>query len=308
MTDAPIPSHQTHATGRDRFRGHLAMFTFAALIAGSFSFGRLALPYVDPAPLNAVRYIIAALAMGIYAFGMRGHRFQRPVAPWRFAILGALMGFYFVAMFVALTMTSPVSTSAVFTLMPLLTAFFGYLILQQVVRPLVGVSLIFAGVGSVWVIFGGDLNAILAFDIGRGEVIYFVGCIGHAMFAPLLRKFDRGEPSSVSTFFILIATGLWISLYGAPGIMATNWLALPPVAWMAVFYLAIFSGMFTFLIMQFAAQRMPASKMLAYGYLVPVFVIFYEGLMGNGWVSLTVALGAFVTCLGLVVLYFARDA
>ena len=58
MTDAPIPSHQLHATGTDRFRGHLAMFTFAALIAGSFSFGRLALPYVDPAPLNAARYII----------------------------------------------------------------------------------------------------------------------------------------------------------------------------------------------------------------------------------------------------------
>ncbi len=308
MTDAPVPSHQIHATGIDRFRGHLAMFTFAALIAGSFSFGRLALPYVDPAPLNAVRYIIGAAVMGLYAFGLRGHRFQWPEAPWRFAILGALMGFYFVAMFVALTMTSPVSTSAVFTLMPLLTAFFGYLILQQVVRPLVGVSLIFAAVGSVWVIFRGDVDAILRFDIGQGEVIYFLGCIGHAAFAPLLRKFDRGEPSSVSTFFILVATGFWISLYGAPGIISTDWTALPPVAWMAIVYLALFSGTITFLLMQFSAQRMPASKMLAYGYLVPVFVILYEGLLGNGWVPVSVMIGAFVTCLGLVVLYFSKDS
>lgn len=305
MTDTI--AHRTHAIGRERLLGHLAMVCFAALIAGSFSFGRQALPFVDPGPLNAMRYLIAVAVMAGFVFGIRRQRFALPQAPWRFAVLGGLMGFYFVAMFIALTMTSPVSTSAVFTLMPLMTAFFGLLLLGQSVGPILIVSLLFAATGSVWVIFGGSVEAILAFDIGQGELIYFAGCIGHAIFAPLLRRFDRGEAPNLVTFYILVGTGFWITLYALPGILATDWTALPLVAWAAILYLATFTGIVTFALMQYASLRLPAAKVMSYGYLVPCFVILYEGLMGHGWTSLPVLIGAFVTCLGLFVLYLTPD-
>jgi len=34
---------------------------------------------------------------------------------------------------------------------------------------------------------------------------------------------------------------------------------------------------------------------MAYGYLVPVFIIFWEGLLGHGWVAPVVWLGAAAT-------------
>lgn len=301
------PNLALNAIGRDKLHGHLAMLLFAALIAGSFSIGKLALPHIEPAPLNAIRFMIGALIMGTVAFGLRRETYAFPQAPWRYAILGALMAVYFVSMFVALKFTSPVSTSAVFTLMPILTAFFGYLILRQIVRPMTAISLAFAGVGSIWVIFRGDPDAIMAFDIGAGELIYFVGCIAHAIYAPLLRRFNRGEASTVFTFFTIAATAVWITGYGVADILATDWLSLPPIVWIALAYLALGPTATTFFLVQFASMRLPASKVLAYGYLVPVFVILYEGLAGHGWVSLSVILGALVTCLGLVVLYFAPD-
>lgn len=305
MTDTT--AHQTHAVGRERLLGHLAMIGFAALIAGSFSFGRLALPYVDPGPLNAARYLVATAIMGGFVFGIRGHKFELPKAPWRFAILGGLMGFYFISMFIALTMTKPVSTSAVFTLMPLMTAVFGFLLLSQRVGPILIVSLLFAACGSVWVIFGGSLDAILSFDIGQGELLYLAGCVGHAIFTPLLRRFDRGESPFFVTFYILVGTGFWIALYGFPGILTTDWAALPLIAWLAILYLATFTGFVTFMLMQYASLRLPAAKVMSYGYLVPCFVILYEGLMGNGWASLSVLAGALVTGLGLFVLYLTPD-
>lgn len=308
MSETIAPNkHTTHAIGRDRLLGHLAMVTFAAMIGGSFTLGALTVPHVDSAPLNTFRFIIGTVVMGVYTFGIRRQPFRVPEAPWRYAILGAVMAIYFVAMFIALSMTSPVSTSAVFTLMPIMTAVIAFFLLGQTISPIVGVSLFIAALGSIWVIFRGELDAILSFDIGQGELIYFVGCIGHAAFAPLLRKFDRGEPNSVSSFFVVLATTIWVAIYGLPGVLATNWLALPPIAWIGILYLAIFTGTLTFMLMQFAAQRLPASKMLAYGYLVPGFVILYEGLAGHGWVSLAVALGALVTVMGLVVLYFSAD-
>ncbi|MCB1517104.1 MAG: DMT family transporter [Hyphomicrobiaceae bacterium] len=283
------------------------MVLFAALIAGSFSLGRMALPYIEPVPLNAIRFIFAALIMGVIAFGLRREPVAVPQAPWRFLITGGLMAFYFVSMFIALTMTSPVATSAVFTLTPILTAFFGYFIVKQRLTGLMAISLLFAGLGSIWVIFRGDVNAILGFDIGQGELIYFAGCAAHAVYTPLLRRFNRGEPLVVLTLFNVAATAVWITIAALPDLMQIDFAALPPVVWLVLLYLAIFPTATTFFLVQFASVTLPASKVMAYGYLVPVFVIVYEGLLGNGWVSVSVLAGALVTVLGLAVLYFAHD-
>lgn len=283
------------------------MICFAAIIAGSFSLGRVALAHVDPVPLNALRFLFAALLLGIFTFGIRREPLVMPQAPWRFLITGGLMAFYFVSMFIALTMTNPVATSAVFTLTPLLAAFFGYFIVKQRLTGLMAVSLLFAGLGSIWVIFRGDLEALLGFDIGQGELIFFAGCIAHAIYAPLLRRFNRGEPLAALTFYNLAATAFWLTLVALPDLVKLNVFAIPFEAWLVIAYLAAFASGVTFFLLQFASVTLPASKVMAYGYLVPVFVITYEGLLGHGWVSVSVLTGALVTVLGLVVLYFAHD-
>lgn len=294
MTDLTSP--------RLRLLAHLAMLLFAALIAGSFTTGALAIPYVAAAPLNALRFTLAALLMGAFAFGVARQKFAFPPAPWRFGIMGVLMAVYFVTMFVALTMTLPVATSAVYTLVPLMTAVTAYFLVGQRSGPAVLLSLVLAGLGSIWVIFRGDLNALLAFDIGRGELIYFVGCFAYAFYTPLLRKFSRGEPALVLSFWTLTASAAWICLYGLPEILATDWLSLPPVVWWVILYLAVGPTAICFFLIQFASHHLPAAKVIAYGYLVPAFVIVFEGLFGHGWVSISVVLGALVTVLGLVVL------
>lgn len=304
-------AHTTHATGRQKLLGHGAMMLFALLIAGSFSLGARAAPHVDSAALNAVRFLFGVALMGALAIAVvpsGAARIRRlPPAAWRFAVLGALMATYFLTMFVALQFTHPVATGAVFTLIPLMSAVFGYLTLGQRVRPVVALSLLIAAAGSVWVIFRGDLNALLAFQIGRGEAIFFVGCAAHALYAPLVKRFSRGEPLALTTFWTLAATGLWIVLIGAGSIVSTDWPALPAVVWLAIGYLAVFATAVTFLLVQFASLRLPAAKVMSYGYLTPSFIILLEGLGGQGWVGPSVAAGALMTTIGLVVLALAPD-
>ncbi|MEP4115841.1 MAG: EamA family transporter, partial [Nitratireductor sp.] len=199
------------------------------------------------------------------------------------------------------------STGAVFTLMPLMSAGFGYLFLGQVPRPLVVFSLVVAAAGAIWVIFRGDLDAILGFDVGRGEIIFFFGCACHAAYAPLVRKLNRGEPVLTFTFWTLMATGIVITAYGLREILGTAWAELPVIVWAVIAYLAVFTTAGTFFLLQFATLRLPASKVLAYGYLMPSIVILYEGMLGHGWVSASVAAGALVTVLALAVVVFSRD-
>lgn len=298
MTDIASPA----ARVTQRRLAHLGMLLFSALIAGSFTFGAAAVPYLAPVPLNALRFVMASLLMGAFAFGVARSRFELPKAPWRFGVTGFLTAVYFVSMFIALTMTLPVATSAVYTLVPIMTAVTGYLIVGQRAGPPVLLSLLLAGIGAVWVIFRGDLDALLRFDIGPGELIYFVGCIAYAIYTPLLRRYNRGESALILSFWTLTGTAFCIVLYGLPEILSTDWLHLPPVVWWVVIYLAVGPTAICFFLIQFASTHLPATKVIAYGYIVPAFVIVLEGLVGHGWTSLSVAAGAAITVLGLAVL------
>jgi drug/metabolite transporter (DMT)-like permease len=109
------------------------------------------------------------------------------------------------------------------------------------------------------------------------------------------------------TFHTLSATFLWIALWAAPAILATNWLALPGIVWFAIGYLLIFTTGLTFFLVQFAAVRLPSSKVLSYGYLTPAFIIVLEGLLGHGWAAPTIFAGAVVTSMALLVMALASD-
>lgn len=283
------------------------MILFAVLIAGSFSIGHLAAPHIAPAALNAVRFVMACAIMGTGVFVLLKRLPQFPPHAWRILILGALMATYFILMFTALQITGPVSTGAVFTLIPFMSAIFGWLFLRQVSRSAVFASLIIAASGSIWMIFRGDIDALLKFDIGRGELIFLVGCACHAAYAPLVKRFNSGIPVVEFTFWTLVATTIWILLVGLGDITATRWLELPNIVWWVIAYLSVFTTAITFFLVQFASMRLHATKVLSYGYLTPGVIILIEGAIGHGWASVSVGFGALVTIAGLVLLALSPD-
>ena len=167
-------------------KGHLAMLSFSALIAGSFSLGSMAAVHIEPTVLNAVRFIVASVILGIAALLFTGLPRTAFAAPWRYLLLGGSMGVYFVLMFEGLKTAPPVSAAAVFTLTPIMSGVFGYLLLRQVTTARMALALSVGAAGALWVIFRADWRALAAFEVGRGEIIYFWGCMAHALYTPVV--------------------------------------------------------------------------------------------------------------------------
>ena len=282
--------------------GHLAMLLFSLLVAGSFALGSLAANEITSSALNAVRFWIATLIIGAAAFATGGVTRAAFDAPWRYIGLAVFFTTYFVLMFEGLKTAPPVSAAAVFTLTPILTAGFAWLLLRQVLTPRMAFALLIGALGAVWVIFRADVAAILRFEVGPGEMVYFWGCAAHAVYTPLVRKLNRGETAVVFSFGVLLAGSGLLTVWGWGDLVATDWMALPGIVWITILYTAVFASAATFVLLQFATLRLPSSKVMAYTYLTPSWVIVWELALGGTPPPVLVLAGLLLTVTALVLL------
>lgn len=258
------------------------MLLFSLVVAGSFSLGVRAANLIDPAAITVARFIIAAGVLAGIAILVPGRSRPRALlqSPWRYLVLGGAFAGYFVLMFEGLKTAPAVAASAVFTLTPIMAAGFGRVLLGQRMTGHLAAALTLGGAGALWVIFRGDLEALMRLDIGRGEAIYFVGCALHALYAAMVRKLNRGEGPLISSLGTLTAGGILTAIWGWGALAATAWGSLPPIVWVTIFYVAVFASAISTLLVQYAALRLPAAKVMAYTYLTPLWVIGLETAAG----------------------------
>ena len=278
------------------------MLLFSVLVAGSFALGVLVANEIAPTALNAVRFWIAAGLVGAVAFGTGSIEPGDFAAPWRYVVLAGTFTFYFVLMFEGLKTAPSVSAAAVFTLTPVLSAIFGYVLLRQITTSRMVLALGIGALGAIWVIFRADVSAILGFDIGRGEVIYFWGCVSHAIYTPMVRKLNRGETALAFTFGTLVAGAIILTVIGLPDLFATDWTELRPLVWLTILYTAIFASASTFTLLQFASLRLPSAKVMAYTYLTPSWVMVWDVALGGSLPPAMILLGIGLTVVALILL------
>ena len=301
MAEVPLdPAPLRRLPSRRETEGHLAMLLFSALVAGSFSLGGRVADLVDPVAFTALRFWVAALVIGA-ALGATGG-LRRPRAVWRHGALGVLYALYFVLMFEGLKTAPPVSASAVFTLTPLMAAGFGWLLLRQRFSARLAAALALGGAGALWVIFRADVRSLLALEVGRGEAVYLVGCAAHALYTPLVARLNRGEGPAEFSLGVVVAGALLLSVLGAPSILAADWAVMPALVWITLLYVAVFASAGTMVLLQYAALRLPAAKVMAYTYLVPAWVLLWEEAMGGGHPPALVLLGIALTVAALLLL------
>lgn len=291
---------------RAALRGHLAMLIFSALVAGSFSFGALVARDIAPVTLMTLRFVLGAVMIAAIFAATGRLRALRLARPARFLLLGGIFAAYFLTMFEALRVAGPVPLAAIFTLTPLMTALTARAILGQRTGALNWLALAIGAAGALWVIFRADLSALLALRLGWGEKLFIFGAFLHALYVPLLRRFNQGEGPLASTFGVLVGGALVLLAWGWDDIRATDWAGLPLRVWLVLAYLMVFATVTTFSLVQYGAMRLPASKVMAYTYLTPSFVIGWEVALGHGVPPVAVLAGVGLTLVALMIL-LGRD-
>ncbi len=283
-------------------QGHLAMLLFSALVAGSFSLGSLIANLIDPMVVTVLRMALAAALMGAVSVATGRLSPAALRAPWRYLLLGGLFAAYFVLMFEGLKTAPPVSAAAVFTMTPPMAGLFGWMLMRQAMTGRMAVALSVGAAGALWVIFRADPVALTGFAIGRGEAIFLVGCAAHALYTPMVRRLNRGEPALVFTFGTLVGGTVVLTLCAWSALKGTDWPALPAIVWITVAYLTAFATALSFWLVQVATLRLPSAKVMAHTYLAPVWVILWQVALGDALPALRVLAGVAPIVLALLLL------
>jgi drug/metabolite transporter (DMT)-like permease len=282
--------------------GHLAMLAFSILVSVSFTFGSVVASDIDPGVLTLLRFAVATLVLGSVAL-LSGTRLQGGLSHlWRWGVIGGLFAAYFITMFEALRLTTPLATAAVFTLTPLIAAGFGRALLgTKTSLPTLG-TLLLGGVGALWVIFKADLSLLLSLSIGPGEQLFFLGVIAHAAVPAMTRRLAPEaaplEAALGASFGALVIAGG----YAIPPALVTDFTALRPLVWWLVLYLGVVTTAVTFFLIQVAIARIAPGKVMAYTYLVPSLVLLQSLVLWGQSEPPLIYLGVAATLVALGIL------
>lgn len=291
---------------RSKAIGHGAMLAFSALVAFSFTFGKVIADDIDPTVLTAIRFVIALILLsGVALFtGLNSKQMLRDL--WRWVIIGGCMALYFNLMFVALRYTTPLATSAVFTLTPLMAAALGYGLIGAAVGRTTLMALIVGAVGALWVIFQGDLALAITFDIGKGEAIFLVGAAAHAA-VPALRLHLLPTASAFEAAFGVVVGALIVTLlFAIPSLGEVEWTKISTTVWWVALYLGIATTAATSFLLQVAVQRLTPGKVMAYTYLVPAWVVLHGVALGHAEQPI-LYVGVALICAALFILLFSDE-
>jgi len=282
-------------------RAHGAMLLYAFLVSTSFPVGKAIAHQIDPVVVSFLRFLLASVVFLVLLAARERITIPKAKDMLRYSVISFSIAAFFVLMFEALKLTTAVKTGAIFTLLPMTSGLIGFLLMGIRVSGRQIAALVIGSMGAIWVLFDGSFAALMKFELGRGELIFALGVLLFAAYAPLIKKLHRGESTVALTFWVVASGSVLLALYGAPEIIATDWRAIDWTVYAAVGYLGLFNTAGTFFLAKFASVQLPPAKVMAYTYLTPGFVVALA-IHGDGVPTLSVLAGIGVTILAMVLL------
>ena len=280
---------------------HGLMLVASALVSTSFTVGKAIAAGLDPAILTLIRFILASLLFLPYIH--RYYGIERPTFPAlvRYSIIsGALVAFFWL-MFAALRTTTALNTSVIFTLVPGISGIYSAIILRERLGRYRLLALLFAMTGALWVIFHGDIEKLLRLQLGRGDLIFFYGCLFMAAYTPLVKLLHRGEPMAIMTFWVLVTGSFWLLMLGGSRLSGVDWQNVELLVWSGIVYLAIFCTIITFFLTQIATMNLGPTRVMAYSYLYPPMVLAIDWFLGHGLPPVRTILGVLLIVPAMII-------
>ncbi len=244
--------------------------------AGNVTIGRALAGWVPPFGLSLMRWSIAFVA--VFPFAARELLTQRHVIlrEWRILLALGLLGVSICnsLSYLGLQWTTALNAALLNSAGPMLTLAASFLFFRERATPLQIAGVTVSLVGVLVIVLRGDLAALLALSINRGDVAILVGVASWAIYTVLLRR-RPADLSPVAFLVVLFAIGVitLLPLYAAEA--ALGWsLPMVPTAFLAYAFVGLFPAVIAFFGWNRGVAAIGANRASLFTHLMPLFAAF----------------------------------
>lgn len=240
----------TSSGGMTAHHGHPSARALGPLVltmvlwGSAFSVSSLALRHVGPQPAAALRYGIAAVLMLAWLRFGRGNREPAPPLTrrqWGWFALAGLIGIavYNGLFFLGLSLAPAIDGSSIMPVMsPVFTATLASLVAREPPGPMRLGALALGLGGALLFLVSGRVTAEYPHRL-LGDAVFLAAAFCWAIYTLMGRRLmGMAEPFRVSTWAMTFGA-LFLALWAAPALLATDWTAVAPDFWLEILYLAL---------------------------------------------------------------------
>jgi drug/metabolite transporter (DMT)-like permease len=111
----------------------------------------------------------------------------------------------------------------------------------------------------------------------------------------------------VMTFWVLATGTGWLLPLSFSSLATVDWSGVAPLVWVGIVYLAIFSTIITFYLTHIATIYLGPTRVMAYSYFYPGFVLLINWGLGKGLPPAVIMPGVLVVSLATIILQSGVD-
>ncbi|WP_419768657.1 DMT family transporter [Arcobacter sp.] len=287
----------------NQIKAHILLLIATFLVAGSFIASQKLSGVIDPISLTLCRFVFASIILAPLILINKKYRSKVLSTLPRGMIIGFFYSLYFIGLFKALESTTALNTGTLFTLVPLITAVFAIFLLKQKFGLMQFITYLVGIIGTCIVIFKGNLELFLKFELNEGDIIFLFAIISMSLYS-ISTKFvhKKGDELIVLVFTTLLSGIIWMSIALLLMDIPLQWGKISGDLVYYMLYLIIGATILTVYLYQQASINLGPKKVMAYVYINPACIALLMFIIHGELIGIKVLIGILISSLATIIL------
>jgi drug/metabolite transporter (DMT)-like permease len=255
---------------REIVLAHVALISAGFLFGANYWIAKGLMPeYLSPTPIIVFRTAGASLLFGILLLFNKWKKID--LKDWWLIALCGLTGVTLnqYLFFAGLNFSSPVETSVLHTISPLVVVLLAWIWIKEKVGWFKGAGILFGFIGAIVITLSGkEIN--FSSQHFQGNILILLNITAYSVYLvfakPLMQKYPPVQVVSLIFFFGF----LFFIPFGIKSIFTPDYASFPPYIWQSIIYVVVGTTFLTYLLTVYALKPLQAGTVGFYIYMQPL--------------------------------------